>query len=64
MKSKAFQVFGQKIQSLKDHLCYDITSISCAEQNEYVRNGYNRDKEALPLSFRMLTGSIYDVVTV
>ncbi|NLA95565.1 MAG: transposase, partial [Clostridiaceae bacterium] len=32
-----------------DRLCYDITSVSSyAEQNEYARWGYNRDKESLP----------------
>lgn len=75
-----FKLWGKKMQSSKDHLCYDITSVSSySAQNEYVRYGYNRDKEALPqvnlavvygqqsrlpLSFRLLPGSISDVVTV
>jgi len=35
----------------KECLCYDITSVSSySEQNEYVKYGYNRDKEKLPQS--------------
>jgi len=39
-------------------LCYDITSISSyATANEYIRYGYNRDKENLPqVNFAMLFG--------
>lgn len=74
-----FKLWGKKMAA-KDHLCYDVTSVSSySEQNEYVRYGYNRDKEplpqvnlavvyaqnrGLPVSFRMLPGSITDVVTV
>ena len=63
-----------------DRLCYDITSVSSyAEQNEYVRWGYNRDKESLPqinlamvygqqsqlpVTYRELSGSISDVRTL
>lgn len=63
-----------------DHLCYDITSVSSyAKQNEYVRYGYNRDREPLPqinlamvygqkcflpVSYRELPGSISDVKTL
>jgi len=33
----------------EDYLCYDITSISSySELNEYIKYGYNRDKEKLP----------------
>ena len=64
----------------KECLCYDITSISSyAEGNEYVRWGYNRDREALPQInvamifgqnsglpgyYRRLPGSIADVSTL
>jgi transposase len=63
-----------------DYLCYDITSVSSyAKSNEYVKNGYNRDKEALPqinlavlfgqkcklpAYYRRLPGSISDVSTL
>jgi transposase len=44
--------------SENDLLCYDITSISSyASGNEYVRWGYNRDKEKLPqINLAMLFG--------
>ncbi len=74
-----FKLWGQKIAS-RDYLCYDSTSVSSyAEQNEYVRYGYNRDKEklpqinlavvygqksGLPITFRLLPGSINDVITL
>lgn len=61
-------------------LCYDITSISSyATANEYVRRGYNRDKEKLPqvnlamlfgqksgmpAYYRRTPGNISDVVTL
>jgi transposase len=61
-------------------LCYDITSISSyATANEYVRWGYNRDKEklpqinlamlygqnsALPAYYRRIQGNITDVTTL
>ena len=60
-----------------DYLCYDITSVSSySEQNEYLRNGYNRDGESLrqinlamlfgqksrlPAYYRRMPGSITDV---
>jgi transposase len=63
-----------------DLLCYDITSISSyASANEYVRRGYNRDKEklpqinlamlygqksGLPAYYRRLPGNITDVTTL
>jgi len=42
----------------QDYLCYDITSVSSyAEQNEYVKYGYNRDGEKLPqINLAMLFG--------
>lgn len=41
-----------------DYLCYDITSISSYSQgNEFVRYGYNRDRESLPqVNMAMLFG--------
>lgn len=41
-----------------DYLCYDITSISSySESNEYIKYGYNRDKEKLPqLNLAILFG--------
>lgn len=64
----------------KDYLCYDITSISSyAENNEYVKYGYNRDKEDLPqinlamlfgqnsnlpAYYRRMPGNITDVATL
>lgn len=63
-----------------EYLCYDITSISSyAESNEYVRYGYNRDKEQLPqinlamlygqkghlpVYYQSLPGNITDVTTL
>ncbi|HNW12333.1 MAG TPA: transposase [Candidatus Rifleibacterium sp.] len=74
-----FKLWGNQIAE-HDYLCYDITSVSSyAEQNEFVRYGYNRDheklaqinlgmvygqKSLLPVSYRQLPGSITDVVTV
>ena len=64
----------------KDYLCYDITSVSSyAASNEYVKYGYNRDKEALPqinlamlfgensrlpAYYRRMPGNITDVATL
>ena len=63
-----------------DYLCYDITSISSyAESNQFIRYGYNRDKEQLPqlnlgmlygqkshlpIFYQQLPGSITDVTTL
>ena len=63
-----------------DYLCYDITSISSySEFNEYIKYGYNRDKEklpqlnlavlfsqkaGLPVYFQSLPGNITDVTTL
>ncbi|MDI9469356.1 MAG: transposase, partial [Bacillota bacterium] len=74
-----FKLWGRKLAE-GDHLCYDITSVSSyAKQNEYVRYGYNRDREALPqinlamvygqksflpVTCRELPGSITDVKTL
>lgn len=75
-KQTFFKSWGNMI-SEKEYLCYDITSVSSySDQNEYVRYGYNRDKEALkqinlgmiygqkshlPVTYRRLPGSISDV---
>lgn len=64
----------------EDFFALDITSVSSySEQNSFVRNGYNRDKEALPqinllmvtgekthlpVYYQMLPGSIHDVSTL
>ena len=64
----------------KDYLCYDITSVSSyAANNEYVKYGYNRDKEVLPqinlamlfgqnsrlpANYRRMPGNITDVATL
>jgi len=63
-----------------DFLCYDITSISSySELNEYVKYGYNRDKDKLPqinlgmlfgqksklpICYKRMPGSITDVGTL
>lgn len=63
-----------------DYLCYDITSISSYSQlNEYIKYGYNRDKEPLPqlnlavlfgqngqlpVYFQRMPGNITDVTTM
>lgn len=64
----------------KDFLCYDITSVSSYSQlNEYIKYGYNRDKETLPqmnlavlfgqngqlpVYFQRMPGNITDVTTM
>jgi len=66
--------------ALEEFFALDITSVSSySELNSYVRNGYNRDKEALPqinllmvtgekthlpVYYQMLPGSIHDVSTL
>lgn len=47
-----------RIMMEQECLCYDITSVSSySEQNEYVKYGYNRDKEKLPqINMAMLFG--------
>jgi transposase len=68
------------VMAENDYLCYDITSVSSyAKSNEFVMNGYNRDKETLPqinlavlfgqkcnlpAYYRRLPGSISDVSTL
>ena len=63
-----------------DYLCYDITSISSySKLNEYIKFGYNRDKEklpqlnlamlfgqksCLPVYFQRMPGNITDVATL
>lgn len=74
-----FKTWGRQI-SERDYLCYDITSVSSySKRNEYVRYGYNRDHEKLaqinlamvygqksflPVTYRLLPGSIADVSTL
>lgn len=74
-----FKAWNKHI-SEKEYLCYDITSISSySELNEYVRYGYNRDKESLPqinlamvygqksglpVTYRFLPGAISDVSSI
>lgn len=66
--------------AMENFFALDITSVSSySEQNSYVRNGYNRDKESLPqinllmvagekthlpIYYQMLPGSIHDVSTL
>lgn len=63
-----------------DYICYDITSVSSySELNEFIKWGYNRDKEklpqlnlamlfgqksALPVYYHRIPGSISDVSTL
>jgi hypothetical protein len=79
MRQSFFKAWKKGFPS-KEHLCYDITSISSyATGNEYVRYGYNRDDERLPqinvavvygqtsmlpMIYRELPGSISDVTTL
>ena len=69
-----------KLVAEDDYLCYDITSVSSYSRlNEYIKYGYNRDKEklpqlnlsavfgqnkALPVYFDRLPGNITDVKTL
>lgn len=52
-----FKQWGS-VMAGQEALCYDITSVSSySEQNEYVKYGYNRDKEKLPqINMAMLFG--------
>ena len=79
MRQSFFKAWKTRFPS-KEHLCYDITSISSyATHNKYVRYGYNRDGERLPqinlaivygqtsmlpMIYRELPGSITDVSTL
>jgi transposase len=74
-----FKVWKRHV-SENDYLCYDITSVSSySELNEYIRYGYNRDRESLPqvnlamvlgqmsglpVTYRFLPGSISDVTSL
>ncbi len=74
-----FSKWSNKILE-NDYLCYDLTSVSSySEQNEYVKYGYNRDKDklrqinlamlfgqksGLPIYYHRLPGSIGDVSTL
>lgn len=73
------KAWGQK-HGENDYLCYDITSISSyGTLNEYIKYGYNRDKEKLkqinlamlfgqdsqlPLYYHRMSGNISDVSTL
>jgi hypothetical protein len=79
VRERFFSLWMKKL-SETECLCYDITSVSSyAENNEYVRWGYNRDRESLPqinlamlfgqesglpAYFRKMQGSISDVSTL
>ncbi len=74
--------FSQWMQRIADDevLCYDVTSISSfAQANEYIKYGYNRDREKLPqlnlallfgqhsrlpIYYHRLPGNITDVTTL
>lgn len=74
-----FKLWGRQVCE-NDFLCYDVTSVSSySELNEYVRWGHNRDderlpqinlamvygqKSLLPVTYRVLPGSIPDVKTL
>ena len=74
-----FAKWGKKVLA-DDYLCYDITSVSSyGELNEYLKYGYNRDKEKLPqinlallfgqksqvpIYYNRLPGNISDVSTL
>ena len=74
-----FKNWGQKVLE-NDYLCYDITSVSSyGELNEYLKYGYNRDREnlkqinlallfgqksQLPIYYHRLPGNISDVSTL
>lgn len=74
-----FKKWGQKVLE-NDYLCYDITSVSSyGVLNEYLKYGYNRDRESLkqinlalifgqrsqlPVYYNRLPGNISDVTTL
>lgn len=74
-----FKKWGQKVLE-NDYLCYDFTSVSSyATLNEYLKYGYNRDRESLkqinlallfgqksqlPVYYNRLPGNISDVSTL
>ena len=79
-EKETFLVKWMKKALEDDYICYDITSISSySELNEFIKYGYNRDKEklpqlnlamlfgqktALPLYYHRVPGSITDVSTL
>lgn len=79
-EKETFLVKWMKKALEDDYICYDITSISSySELNEFIKYGYNRDKEklpqlnlamlfgqktALPLYYHRVPGSINDVSTL
>lgn len=78
-KQSFFKKWMKKVLE-HDYVCYDITSISSySELHEYIKYGYNRDREqlpqlnlgmifgqksGLPVYFERLPGNITDVTTV
>jgi len=79
-EKQTFFTKWMKVVAEDDYLCYDITSVSSySKLNEYIKYGYNRDKEklpqlnlaavfgqkkALPVYFHRLPGNITDVRTL
>jgi transposase len=78
-KQRFLKIWMKKIIG-SGYFCYDITSISSySESNEYIKYGYNRDKESLPqlnlavlfsqdsklpAYFHRMPGNITDVSTI
>ena len=60
---ETFFAAWMKTMMENDTICYDITSISSyAASNEYIKYGYNRDKESLPqLNLAMLFGQVTEL---
>jgi len=79
-EKQTFFTKWMKVVAEDDYLCYDITSVSFySNLNEYIKYGYNRDKDklpqlnlaavfglkkALPVYFHRLPGNITDVSTL
>ena len=76
-----FKLWFEQNKEDDDYYCMDVTSVSSySEQNEFVRRGYNRDREKhlsqinllmisghtshLPLAYQVLHGSVSDVTSM
>ena len=76
-----FKLWFEQNKEDDDYYCMDVTSVSSySEQNEFVRRGYNRDREKhlsqinllmisghtshLPLAYQVLPGSVSDVTSM
>ena len=76
-----FTLWFEQNKEDDDYYCMDVTSVSSySEQNEFVRRGYNRDREKhlsqinllmisghtshLPLAYQVLPGSVSDVTSM